>query len=154
MKIYISSIGAIYKQRAKEPYKKNKTGLRDKAVFNLRGKAGVYMIYDKNSTLRYVGFSGYDVYKTMYRHFQSWNDPRQIRVTYPRFGGYKVRLIYCSTAKQAAKLEKALILKYSPPDNPNKYELDEMQPAEQKALREYLEENTAPIVTDFKDLPF
>jgi hypothetical protein len=69
--------------------------------------------------LRYVGQSGYDVYKTLYRHFQVWEDPKQKRVTYTYLKGITVRLLYCTKSK-AADIERALILKYKPQDNPDK----------------------------------
>ncbi len=99
-----------------EPYKKdNKTNL----AFTI-GKSGVYLIYKKGSTKPvYIGQSGSDIYKTITRHFQSWEDSTQIRITYPKFG-YMVRVVFC-TKLQALKLEKALIIKHKPQDNPSKY---------------------------------
>ena len=34
-------------------------------------KSGIYII-KQNDKIVYVGQSGYNLYKTMYRHFQSW----------------------------------------------------------------------------------
>ena len=42
-------------------------------------KSGIYII-KQNGKIVYVGQSGYNLYKTMYRHFQSW-DSRQKRAT-------------------------------------------------------------------------
>ncbi len=109
--------------------------------FPLRNKSGVYMIY-QNGTLVYVGYSTTDVYKTMYRHFQYWNDNKQVRVIYPNSNTIKVRLIYC-TPLQADKLEKALILKYKPRDNPNKYEQYSMDYEEKKTLEKF---EDSPII--------
>ena len=79
------------------------------------------MIYEKD-ILRYVGYSAANCYKSFYRHFQSWNDKTQQRVTYnPTNENIKARLIYTNTANQAAKLEKALIIKYRPTDNIQQY---------------------------------
>lgn len=97
--------------RAKPAYKNSRP------TFKTRRRPGVYMIY-VNGTLRYVGFSRYDVYRTMYRHFQSWQDSRQIRIIYPRHPEVKIRVIYTNTPKQAATLERALRIKYQPTDNP------------------------------------
>jgi excinuclease UvrABC nuclease subunit len=88
-------------------------------AFYTAKQPGVYLIY-KNQKLVYVGFSSYNVYKTLYRHFQQWNDPMQIRVVYSKNdSSIKVRVIY-TTAIRARKLEKALIIKYRPKDNPDK----------------------------------
>jgi succinyl-CoA synthetase beta subunit len=86
----------------------------------------------------------------MYRHFQRWNDPKQVRVTYsPDNTNIKVRVIY-TTAIRAKKLEKALILKYQPKDNPEKYENFVLDKKSEKVLIEAENEFTA--ITE--DLPF
>ena len=140
----------MYKQRLTSPYS-DENGKR-KTVFNIRNRPGVYMIY-KGGRLRYVGYSETDLYKTMYRHFQSWNDRRQIRVTYDP-DKVKVRVIYCRDGIQADRLEKALILKHKPIDNPNKYTLFEADKEEKKVLREFIQEPTQPIAQYEGDLPF
>lgn len=81
------------------------------------GKSGVYIIR-YNGKVVYVGMSKSDVYKTMIRHFQEWND-KQKRVTYPQKPEYRARVILC-TPLQAVKLETALILKHRPRDNEQK----------------------------------
>ena len=83
---------------------------------------GVYMIKDDSvfSKIVYVGMAKKNVYDTLYRHFQTWNDKRFERTVYPK-SGYWVRVIYC-TASQVDKLERALIIKYKPNDNIDKYE--------------------------------
>lgn len=113
-------------------------------------RPGTYLIY-RSGRLIYVGFSSYNVYKTLYRHFQSWYDPRQIRVTYDKNDpNIKVRVIY-TTAARARKLEKAIIIKYQPKDNPDKYEnyLD-LNRQESKVIEEAENEFTA----NNNDLPF
>lgn len=82
---------------------------------------GVYIIY-KDSKPVYVGFSASNLYKTMYRHFQSWNDPTQRRVSYTNLKGITCRVIF-TTVKRAQILEEALILKLRPRDNENKLRL-------------------------------
>ena len=57
--------------------------------------------------------------KTLYRHFQNWNDREQDRYTYNK-NGYKVK-IYQATKNTAPKLEKFLIDRYKPKDNKLKY---------------------------------
>lgn len=90
--------------------------------FPQRLKPGVYII-KKAGKFFYIGHSFHDVYRTMYRHFESWHDPKQIRVTFSKNEkDVLVRVIYTATREQAPKLEKALIVKYKPPGNPEKYE--------------------------------
>lgn len=99
------------------------------------GKSGVYII-KKGTEIVYVGMSKSDVYKTMVRHFQQWND-KQKRVTYPQIPEYKARIITC-TPKQAEKLETALILRHRPKDNDQKidFALNEKSMSENKKILE------------------
>lgn len=116
-------------------------------AFNLipKGKqSGVYLIY-QSEKLVYVGYSGTQLYSTFTRHFQSWDDPRQVRVTYTKGESMKARILYTNTARQAEALEKALILKYKPRDNPNKYESYQLSAYDKKQLDEYLNREEAPF---------
>lgn len=132
----------MIKSKLNSPYKNGKP-------FYTAKTPGVYLIY-KNSQLVYVGFSSYNVYKTLYRHFQYWNDPTQVRVTYSaKDPNIKVRVIY-TTALRAKKLEKAIILKYKPKDNPDKYESYSLNHQDKKIIKQAENEFTA-INTD---LPF
>lgn len=129
-------------------------------TFPARQKRGVYLIYRVplfgEPKLLYVGFSGVDVYKALYRHFQAWNDrqarigQRDERVTFNPPGSYRVRVIYPRTKAEAAELERALIVKHQPPDNPDKLELYELTRAG-KAIAAQSE--TAPLVEDI-EMPF
>lgn len=81
-------------------------------------QSGVYLI-KKEGKLVYVGYSETDLYKTMYRHFQHWNDPKQYRVSYQsemKKNRFTVRVIFC-TPRQAKRLESYLILRHLPDDN-------------------------------------
>jgi hypothetical protein len=82
---------------------------------------GVYIIYKKGKPA-YVGFSASNVKKTMYRHFQSWDDPTQKRVVYKHLVDITCRVIF-TTATRAPKLEEALILSLKPVDNTLKLEM-------------------------------
>lgn len=133
--------------------------------FPARNLPGVYLIYKEGKAtpfgnaapvLRYVGFGSRDVYKALYRHFQVWNDrqaeagDRGPRTVYKVRKGVKVRVIYCNTPAQARELEKALILKHQPPDNPDKLELYELTEAgEEMALQgmqaDFVENMEAPF---------
>ena len=127
------------KTRLLPPYE---TGTR-RTTFKDRGKPGVYLIY-KNSELRYVGMSSTNLYRTMYRHFQEWTDRKQERVVYKYLSGIKCRVIYC-TANQAAKLERALILKYKPTDNPNKFDLYKIDESDEKILTQARQAEEVPF---------
>lgn len=83
-------------------------------------QSGVYLIREDGKDV-YVGYSGTDLYRTMYRHFQHWNDPTQYRVSYQsRLSKkkYTVRIVYCNPA-QARRLEQFLIMRLMPRDNVN-----------------------------------
>ena len=122
--------------KALPPYKPDGS-----TMFPTRNVPGVYLIYrvkqfitGDTKELRYVGHSSTDLYKAMYRHFQTWNDrqvdigQREPRTVFKVRGTVRVRVIYCRTARQAQELEKALIIKHRPPDNPDKLELYELSP--------------------------
>ena len=110
------------KFRFVKPY--SNVGIGGKSNFKeAQGRAGVYLI-KQDDEIVYIGQSGTDLYKTMNRHFQQWNDTKAARVTYYNLLDryvFKVRIVYC-TALQAARLEKALIIKYRPRDNKEKYQ--------------------------------
>ena len=105
------------KTRWKEPYKND-----GRTNFPDRERPGVYLIKEKASgKIVYVGYSGNNLYRTMYRHFQQWTHSDQPVITYANKGpgNYLCRVIYC-TPKQAVTLEELLILKHEPSDNPQK----------------------------------
>ena len=94
-------------------------------------KSGVYII-KKNSKVVYIGHSKTDVKKTLYRHFQVWNDRRHPdnkkvsiheRVTYfgQDYDNFLIKVFFTNTARQAEELEKNLIIRLKPKDNEIKY---------------------------------
>lgn len=99
-------------------------------------RPGVYII-KVNGEIKYIGYSATNVYKTILRHFQSWEDSRQVRITYPKSSNVTARIVYTNTGSQAAKLERALILKMNPPDNPNKYKSYQLSLNEETAWEDY-----------------
>lgn len=111
-------VGAV-RSRFRAPYRNGR------ASFPARGLPGVYIIKRDGVTV-YVGYSASDVYKALYRHFQQWNDRSRPgeRVTYSDPDAYRVRVVYVSTGEQAARLERALILRYRPMDNARKYDAE------------------------------
>jgi hypothetical protein len=112
-----------------------------------RWKPGVYLICE-DGVLVYVGYAGKCLYRTLYRHFQHWTHknyasnkvaPPPYRVSYRNLMDvrtYVVRLIHCSQ-KQAARLEKMLILKYNPRDNRMKYERHKPDGWDSRVLSQY-----------------
>lgn len=87
-----------------------------------RARAGVYLIKEAGK-LVYIGMSGGNLYKTLYRHFEAWHHSQQEVTTYQtrlKKFKYTVRVVLC-TPSQAARLERALIIKCKPRDNDLKY---------------------------------
>ena len=87
---------------------------------NTRHKSGVYFIKNSVGEIVYVGYSKNNLYRTLYRHFQKWDDSQQPRVVYKKTG-YTVRVILC-TPNQATRLEKYLVNKMKPRDNSITYD--------------------------------
>jgi uncharacterized short protein YbdD (DUF466 family) len=135
----------FYRLRTRAPYTAaGKTTLR--ATWQ---RSGVYRIFE-NGKLVYVGFSGTNLYRTMYRHFQEWNHPGQPVVTYAgKRKKYTVQVTLCPPAK-AAKLERAIIIRNRPKDNPNKYPGQKLT---DKELETYNDWEKEQVIAD-KDLPF
>ena len=108
----------IQKFKFRKPFKKNgRTNLPE-----AKKKSGVYLI-KKDKKIVYIGYSGSQLYKTLYNHFYEWNDSTQVRISYKKQlnrHDFSVRIVYCSP-KRAENLEKALILKHNPKDNTIKY---------------------------------
>jgi len=118
-----------------KPYTGDKTNIRF-----TDGKSGVYLIYPAGSQKAvYIGMSQTNLYKTILRHFQSWEDSKQIRTTYPK-QGYSVRIVIC-TPQQAERLERALIVKHKPSDNPNKYDLYTLTKTDIIDINKYIDES-------------
>lgn len=108
-------LGAVVRSRFLPPY------YPDGATrFPLRNRPGVYLIRDASGVV-YVGSSRVDTYKALYRHFQAWNDASRDRprVVYDP-EAVTVRVLYTSTPAQALALERALIVRLRPRDNPDK----------------------------------
>lgn len=104
-------------------------------------KAGVYIIKEAGKII-YIGYSASNLYKTITRHFQTWNDRAQQRFVYNR-KNCTIRIVL-TTAKQAAILEEALITKHRPPDNKLKLDLYGER-AREKALEAYEEAADLPF---------
>ena len=122
-----------------------------RTTFPARQRPGVYVI-KRAGRLRYVGFSTVDVYKALYRHFQTWNDRSrpEPRVVYRNLADIRVRVIYTDSAAQAARLERALIIRFKPPDNPQQLLDLQVTPAMERTMDEAANADWLPI----DDVPF
>ena len=137
----------FYKQRLVKPYKEVK-GVKH-TTCNLRNVGGVYIVYDLYGKVKYIGMSGNNLYRTMYRHFQEWRASDQIRITYNP-DKVKVAVTYCTDEEKIYKLEKALIIRYRDKfklDNPNQYrEKKKDEPYVRGILEEYYNVDTSPVI--------
>lgn len=143
----IEGIGRLEKFRFVPVYRELPTS-RSNGKTNIawtRGQKGVYIIKE-NGKVVYVGSSRSQLYKTIIRHFQKWDDPRQPdRITYQtglNKHRYTIRIIIADV-RRIPLLEKGLIEKYKPRDNKFVEELDLKE--EEKArdiVAQYEEANT------------
>jgi len=126
---------------------------KGKANFKIRNAPGVYAIF-KAGKIIYIGYSKTNLYRTMYRHFQTWTDStEQYRATFKSLEGIKVAVIYCDTAKVAKLLEGALIIKHRPKANVNIYDGYVTDEKEKEALKKLGQ--IKPGIYNFSgDLPF
>jgi hypothetical protein len=114
------------------------------------GKAGVYIIKRPGTTKPlYVGMSQTNLYKTITRHFQSWPDNSQVRVTYSQRSNVVMRVII-TTPKQAERLEKHLILKYKPTDNPGKVAQYQLDAFDRGVVDAFINVETSLVPEDFE----
>jgi hypothetical protein len=93
--------------------------------------AGVYIIKNLKDEVLYVGYSSNNLYRTIYRHYQKWED-EQKRSTYGKYST-KIRVIK-TTNLQAPRVERYLIQKLKPRDNENGYESEEIKPINLKEI--------------------
>ena len=118
------------KSRFKKPYKK---GGKKTNFPHTQKKSGVYLVMSRQTKkIVYIGYSQSQLYKTMYRHFEKWPDPTQVRVTLDR-DRYLVRVVLVGP-KKAAKLEQALIAKYKPTRNPEQVKTADLTKAERAKM--------------------
>ena len=93
-------------------------------IKTLQGKKGTYKIYYKKQQKPvYIGFSSYNLYKTITRHFQSWRtgtNNGQETISFVDMGYNKkdyYLTYFIDTAKRAEIREKKLIAKHKPKYN-------------------------------------
>lgn len=87
-----------------------------------KANCGVYIIRSKRSReILYVGHSGTHLYKTMYRHFQKWNDHSQYRATYLSNTSYEVMVITTRSCDLAFDIEQFYGKKLKPRDGQAKF---------------------------------
>lgn len=121
-----------------------------KLLTTTKKQSGVYFIKDDNNKIVYVGYSKTQLYKTIYRHFQSWKDPKQYRATFPRT--YKVRIIFTTPAR-AELIEKYLISQFLPQHNEIIYKNEEVSKYMQEKARKYLGEAEHIPNVDINSIP-
>lgn len=101
------------------PYFKKGDLLKCTLNNSFQKSAGVYFIR-QGQEIVYIGYSSNNLYKTIYRHFETHNDKKQDRIVYPKIG-LTIRIIK-TTKNQASRLEKYLIKKFKPKNNELLYE--------------------------------
>lgn len=127
------------------PVYRLENGRRRSNISNARQRPGVYIIKELGRIV-YIGHSASDVYKTAMRHFQSWDDPTQDRITYvnKQLENFTIRIIF-TTPKQAPALEKKLILRHNPRDNELKYGTYTINSYDREVLEIYDNTEIAPF---------
>jgi len=99
---------------------------RDKSTFNklIDAKSGVYLIKDDLlNEIVYIGFSGSQLFKTIYRHFYEYRQ-NNTRVYFPRQMRPQIKIAVCLCEPDNAWiLEKYLIFMDKRLVNTNKYEI-------------------------------
>lgn len=136
-----------YKTRFVAPYANGKINL---PVCPRCAQTGVYFIKsNRTGKIIYIGYSASNLYKTISRHFQTWNDKSQQRFVYGR-DHYTVRVIF-TNAERAALLEKFLIVKHNPRDNKMKYD-NYLTPAEERKAEKI--EEAAQWLSISDEVPF
>lgn len=125
------------------------------------GKTGVYIIREKKARGKryatvYVGHSAGDLYKTITRHFQEWNDKEQPqRVTYKSFlpfRKYIIQVAFCHRS-QLLPLEAGLIERYQPRDNTSQMQFNLSERGRELAKGLFAHEPQAPPPPPI-DVPF
>jgi len=103
-----------YKSKWVPPYNKEGKPFFTHKIFSKM--AGVYII-KRGSKILYVGSSQYNLYKTLYRHFETWYHKYQKVITYAsNLTDIKVR-VFITTYAAAPKWEAYFLRKLDPPDN-------------------------------------
>lgn len=100
------------------PYIKKGKQWRTTLRYITKSTCGVYIIRSKQTKdILYVGYSGQkggQLEKTLYRHFQSWEDKKQRRVTFASKTAYEVMLILHPNCQMNWQLEQYYIQTLKP----------------------------------------
>ena len=149
----------------KAPQYGEQYGKTSEAFKKLRNKRGVYRIFE-NRKLVYVGSSNSDIYKTILRKFQMWNDKRQSggRLYYDaKKKEYKVEVFIMpnASANKLLDTEHHFIQKSKPRDNKpasysfyNRKDLYEPEKVEQEIKKAPKLEEKQIEEMDYSKLPF
>lgn len=107
-----------------KPYIVIKGKRRATLPFITKAECGVYIIRSKRSRkILYVGHSGKQLYKTLYRHFQDWSSSSQYRTTYKRPAEYEIMVITTRACLNAYMIEQFYHHKLKPRDGLRKLEV-------------------------------
>lgn len=99
------------------PYVKVKGKWRATLPYYTKAQCGAYLVRSrKTRKILYVGHSGKQLYKTIYRHFQSWEDD-QYRSTYESRTAYEIMVILTPSCNNAFMIESYYQHKLKPRDN-------------------------------------
>lgn len=82
---------------------------------------GLYVIRNRARRVVYVGYSGYNVKKTAYRHFQDWDEANHHHATYDRDAGFTIRFLLGVPNNRIHDLERHLVHHLKPKDNAMRY---------------------------------
>lgn len=83
---------------------------------------GVYVIKRKGTNkILYVGYSLTQLRKTVYRHFQQWEEPDHEHAVYKPANDYLVKVFYGIPPHEIHRVEADLIRRYLPRDNHMRY---------------------------------
>ena len=137
-------------------YTKIKGKLKPTYPGSWTGKSGVYLIKKMGDTRPlYIGSSIQNLKRTIYRHFQQWSSDREKRferTVYPK-SGYLIKII-STTPGQALELEKYLIKRLQPRDNPIKYNQLILSLKEEQKQKEKIQQADKVEITYDEKAPF
>lgn len=112
----------------KRKSKKGKLVRKTTLPYITKAECGVYIIRSKRTKkILYVGNSGSQLYKTLYRHFQDWRKSRQYRAEYRDPNKYEVMIFLTKSCLNASNLEQFYINKLGPRDGIMKPAVDQME---------------------------
>ena len=136
------------------PYYRTKSGAyRTTLQYITRSQCGVYIIRSrKTKEILYVGYSSGQLYKTLYRHFQKWDDKTQYRASYSQKSAYEVMVVLTMSCKLSYIIEQYYHKTLKPRDGIRRLELNWDEISKVRAIPS---PKTNAIITkdEFSNLP-